>query len=85
MTKKELKRLVLSGLAAAGWIYAIMLTRKEISDVWQGVPWYEMLTVSLLGFGVLFPLLIWIWIRFSRKFQKGEVSSKIDSTTQKKN
>jgi hypothetical protein len=72
MTKEEWKKVLLAGFAASGWAYAIMLTRKEVFDVWQSVPWWEMLLESLIVFFVLTPLAIWVRVHFwGRPGKKG--------------
>jgi formate-dependent nitrite reductase membrane component NrfD len=67
MTKDELTKLFLTSLTVTGWMYALMLTRKEVSDVWQGIPWYTMLIICVLGFGLLLPLFLWAWITYNRR------------------
>lgn len=63
------------GIAAAGWGYAIMLTRNTY-DMDLPIPWYEMLFFNVLAFVIVVPGTAWLYSRYRRS--KEEHSQKAD-------
>ena len=64
MSREKWKNLFRAGIGSVGWFYAAMLTWKEATDSWQAVPWYELLLVSVVGFGILVPGIIGLWANY---------------------